>query len=178
MKNLVCIDPGTGGGVAFNIRDRVFVYNMPKVPPKATSAIFTDCQVKGVNQIIKDLPSYQVWIEKVGPRPCDTPKTAWRFSANYHCILAALHARWGLTANTKMQLPQHWQAQLGISVPSGMHNYDRRKKLFKAFATEKFPRVTRISFNKYGESKEIKAAPTDATADALCMLWVNAGFGL
>ena len=174
MNNVICIDPGVHGGIAFNVDEEIFVLNMPTIPTGCKSAEFTEIQVRGLYLLVEGLPDgYKIWIEKVGPRPSDTPKTSWRFSANYHCLLMALHAK---RCVFKLQLPQHWQAQLGISLPSGEHNYDRRKKILKAFATDKFTKVTRIGMDKKGKWKEYKAVPTEATADALCMLWVNAGF--
>lgn len=176
IKDTICIDPGVGGGIAINYGKRVFVINMPEMPPKCTSKVFTEMQVKLIKELAGVFPvrDHKVWIEQVGPRPSDTPKTAWRFSANYHCLLMALEYRKGL--GYKTQLPAHWQAQLGIELPSGQHNYDRRKKLLKDFATEKFPEVQRISKNKKGKWTKTKAKPTTKTADALCMLWVNGGF--
>lgn len=151
--------------------------NMPTLPTGCKSAEFTNIQVEKLHILIESLPCCQVWVEKVGPRPSDTPKTAWRFSANYHCLLMALKAQHphSFEKRVKLQLPQHWQAQLGIELPSGAHNYDRRKKLLKAFAVLKFPEVSRISIDKNGQWEEHKAKPTDATADALAMLWVNSG---
>ena len=151
IKNIVCIDPGVHGGFAFNDGERVFTMNMPTMPTGCKSATFTDLQVEKLYDIIDGLPNNQIWIEKVGPRPSDTPKTAWRFSANYHCLLMALQHRGG--PPVKMQLPQHWQAQLGISLPTGAHNYDRRKKILKDFATKKFPDVTRIGQTPTGRCK-------------------------
>ena len=177
-KNIICIDPGVGGGIALNHGKRIFVFNMPVMPLKCTSKIFTELQVEKIREIVNVLPmdSHKVWIEQVGPRPSDTPKTSWRFSANYHCLLTSLEYRGGL--GYKTQLPTHWQNQLGIELPSGTHNYDRRKKILQAFATEKFPEVQRVSKNKKGMWKKNKAFPTAKTADALCMLWVNSGMEL
>jgi len=179
MRDTLCIDAGVHGGIAWCIEGEVFVSNMPKLPVGCKAKEFSEIQVEGIAQIFNDIDenipehiSPKCWIEQVSNRNGDTDKTAWRFSANYHCWLMCFLA---YSCPLKKQLPAHWMSQLGIELPSGQHNYDRRKKILRDFATSKFPEVQRMKRNKKGEVVFVKAKPTAQTADALCMLWVNSG---
>ena len=182
---MIAYDPGVGGGIAMeNLSGEIVVLPMPehkidkkKGIKKLTSKQFSVYQYENLRKMIHTASAITkqriVWMEAVGPRPTDTPRTAFSLSANYHIALT-LFRECGL--DVKLATPQHWQAQLGRLVPSGAHNYNVRKKLFKDFAVEKFDTTHGVYIQTDGSLKTKKDVKvTNKTADALCILWVYSG---
>jgi len=182
---MIAYDPGVGGGLAMeNLSGEIVVIPMPehkidkkKGIKKLTSKQFSMYQYENLKKMIHTASAITkettVWMEAIGPRPADTPRTSFSLSANYHIALT-LFRECGL--DVKLVSPQHWQNQLGRLVPSGSHNYEKRKKLFQSFATEKFSETAGLYIQKDGEIKVRNSVKvTKKTADALCILWVYSG---
>lgn len=179
---MITYDPGAGGGFAWKaIGGDICSAPMPELPPKSKSVVWSRHQIASLQKLTHLIlgttePSSTIYIEHVGPRPCDTPKTAYRLSANYHIALTLLKLS---GREVKMIRPLHWQNQLPMLVPSGSHNYNTRKKVFHTFANLKYPEVFQVKVKKPLDEgnnfNQRKAKPTYKTADALCMLWVYAG---
>lgn len=176
---MITYDPGVGGGFAVKGRfDDIITLPIPAVPKNQPSLQFSEWLYDMIAPICEKAMMLSdtsvVYVEAIGPRPCDTPKTAFRLSAAYHIALAVFRQ---LGATIKLVRPIYWQQQLGIAIPSGVHNYGLRKKIFKDFATHKYPAVTTMFYrhNLKKFNTQHKKKPTGKTADAVCMLWVFSG---
>ena len=175
---MITFDPGVKGGFAWKCDGEVFTAPIPPFPKdaKETGINWSNFQLASISRLVAYIKLYgesnMVYSEHVGPRPSDTPKTAYRLSANYHTCLAVLKS---YAIEVKQFQPRYWQNQLPFLVPSGDHNYTLRKKMFHDFAKEKYPKVKQVGFNKKGTVKIKECAPIKAVADAVCMLWVFSG---
>ena len=179
---MITYDPGVGGGFAWKaIGGDICAAPMPELPAKSKTDVWSRHQIESLRKLTHLIlgttdHNSTIYIEHIGPRPSDTPKTAYRLSANYHIALTLL----GLSGReVKMVRPLHWQNQLPMLVPSGSHNYQARKKVFYKFAHLKYPELHQVRIKKpLEESSQFiqhNSKPTFKTADALCMLWVYSG---
>jgi hypothetical protein len=83
--NIVAIDPGLTGAVAFlypETPDRVGIFDMPAVNGEVNAAALAD--------LIKLHAPSQAIIELVGPMPRDGVRQVWKFSGAYHTARAVL----------------------------------------------------------------------------------------
>lgn len=179
-NNIMCIDPGVKGGIAWtNYEGELFSAPNPEPPPKTKTMRHICYQVSRIQSLLKLIAEtncgmdFQVFIEHVAFRRSDTPKTAARLNSNYALWLSGCYQKWG--RNVKLVMPVVWQNQLPIEIPSGTHNYKARKKVLENFAKERVSDGLRqISCKSPGNFKEKRSQATQKTADALCMLWVYA----
>ena len=156
IPNVITVDPGVGGALAFTDKKGIAVtIPMPeqkkrktktgKIKPIPTKDK-TGFQVLAILLIVEevlervDIKKCRVHIEHVHAKSSDTPKTAAALVGNYYAWLVAFASRIP-PRFIKQVMPTAWQNQLGIALPSGTHNYERRKKFLKDFATEKFPMI-------------------------------------
>lgn len=182
-KTIVCYDPGVNGGFAWkDHQGGIHAAAMPtaKLDGKPLKGkAWSKFQVGALSHILCTMTASgaQYYIEHVGARPSDTPKTSYGLSANYHIALTIMNIYRDNGDTVKQVPPAYWQNQLQITLPSGQQNYDLRKRLLYDFAHLKYPEVTTHTFIKNGAPahKSRQAKPTYATADALCMLWVFSG---
>ena len=174
-SNIVCIDPGVSGGIAWT-NDHGDVFCAPNPYPTSTKGYknveLKKYQLKGIQDLLwgirnRNLNSFDYYLEQVASMSCDTPKTAASLNFN--------HGLWAGSCNSdnlRFVHPTKWQNQLGISLPHGRFNYEARKKALQAFAQEKWGEVEQITW-KPDRSYKSKTQPiTQKTADAMCMLWV------
>ena len=187
-KNILCIDPGTGGGFTWNIGDSLYSAPMKPMPTGTKGLKATLHQPKYVEKILDvvfDVYSGfdntkidEVYIEQVGTRFGDTPKTSWSLSMNYHVICMYLSVQFGKD-DVHYCLPTNWQQQLPFGLPSGKSNYGKRKKLLQEFAEDQYPLVTQLSFDAKDNVKLTKNKRITAkTADAACLHWIYSGKSL
>jgi len=181
--NILCIDAGVGGGYTWNIGDKIYTAPMKSAPTGTKGLDATKHQTKYVDLILEYIMLRQsgeidkVYIEQVGTRFGDTPKTSWSLSMSYHCI--AMWFKAIIDSEITFVLPQVWMPQLPISLPSGKSNYTKRKKVLQEFAVSQFGDVTQLTF---GKDDKPKLTPnrkiTGKTADAACMLWIYGNYDL
>jgi len=176
--NIICVDPGVGGGIAWtNPKGEVYACALPPPPSKCKPQAWSEHQLVWINRIMY-WANFQApcdfHIERVHAQRHDTPKTAAALVANYHIWLCnAQHKHLKMQTHT----PVAWQNQLGFLLPRGGGStaYKARKKMLQAIATKWFPDMMQMSFDNQNKPKYKAWRPTGKTADALCMLWVYAG---
>ena len=186
-NNVISVDPGVGGAIAFTSRSgAVITVPMPTLPKRKKKYSTVEKayhQVSSINNMLglailacqtNNVPFY---IENVHARPSDSPKTAAALVSNYYAWLATAYAMLKRPTCIKPRSPMQWQNQLGFLLPSGSGEvaYKARKKALQNFATKKFPKMDQASFDKNKCVKLKPWRPTAKTADALCILWVYAG---
>jgi hypothetical protein len=185
--NILCIDAGVGGGYTWNIGDKVYTSPMKSAPTGTKGLDATKHQTKYVDLILEyildetmagyDCGMDKIYIEQVGPRFGDTPKTSWGLSANYHCISMWFHTN--MPDCLTFVLPQVWMPQLPIELPSGKANYSKRKKALQDFAVSQYGTVTQLTFGKNDKPKLTENRKiTSKTADSTCMHWIYSNHAL
>ncbi len=175
--NILCIDAGVSGGYTWNVDDKMFTAPMKSAPTGTKGLKATQHQTKYVDLLLDYMVlhgSYaidKVYIEQVGTRFGDTPKTSWSLSANYHCIAMWFQAC--MPIKPTFVLPQVWMPQLPIDLPSGKANYNKRKKALQDFAVSQYGNVTQLTFDKNDKPKLTEnRSITGKTADSTCMHWI------
>lgn len=125
MINIVAIDPGLTGAVAFlfpESSDRVSVYDMPAVDGEVNAAALADL-------IKQHAPSHAV-IELVGPMPRDGVRQVWKFSGAYHTARVVLAL---LNIPVSLVTPASWKK--AMKLPGGAEG----KEASRARALQCFP---------------------------------------
>jgi len=162
IKNLITVDPGKNGGVCWN--DDAGIVQAARCPENDELKIIH--LVKLIRSYV-DVKTAQVFIEKQGPKPTDTPKTAFVLGANYYLWrMAFAGCRLPMTFITSMK----WQKKTGVQLPPGRENYALRKKALKTYAMQGFPMGLPVWEWKENKFFHREGIITNANADAVAML--------
>lgn len=136
--NIIGLDPGVSGGIAFVGSDHADAVKMP-----ATETDVVDV----LRELRNRATPVFAYLEEVHSMPSDGVRSAFSFGQNYGGLRMALIA---LQIPFKTVRPQLWQRHVGIR-PVKNEAYTKRKNRLKARAQELFPSLK----------------PTLSTSDAL-----------